>query len=432
LTGYLLLPLDPESQINGRSLPHFASAEAGAVRATGRLGVLVSAHVPGLRGSRLGCRGVLLFQDDRQVGSWLPREIDYDHYHRGPLIHDQACSGFGPTTFFYCFDERSSYLDGLPAYRQESSVTVTGPTTLAVELMDITGKWRRFELALDPKAPLVEPETRLTLPTQPTTLALNAFDARLSATAIDVSGTLQSAAGLLGLAADQSVPIPLADGDAGEIVWRTDRGALKRTVGSLPRQASFTYTIGPWTLRGKDVGSLPPQALILEPADPKRLDGVLEYLSPVLRFGRDGLYLHGLKAEFDLAGVPQPQQVGLYAWSYVKNQWRHWGSLKAAGGVALDYFTPIVAARDLTPPVIRQPLTHPYFTGPRTVIPLADRGSGIDEDTIRITGREGSVVNGLFDFDRGWVILPADVRGPYSVTVSDKAGLTTRVTDLSP
>ena len=429
LAGVYFLPLQADSSINGGNMPFFAPTKTTKLRAAGKLGLLISAYVPGLRGSRLGCRGVRLYQDDHLIGSWLPRNIDYDHYRRGPLIHDQACSGFGPTTFSYCFDERGNFLDGLSDFRQDGAVTVTSATRIAIELMDIPGRWRRYELILDPSAPVVAATPPLPLPTQPTTFKLNAFGARLSATG-EVAGTLQSPTGMMGLAAHRSVAVDLGSEAASELVWRADRGVLKRTVGLLPQETAFDYSIGSWRLRGQDLKRLPALAVILEPADRKITANVLEYVSPVLRFGRNGLSSKGLRIDYNLSGVANPEQVGLYAWSYVKKKWRHWGSLGSkSGGVAVDYFTPLVAARDLMPPKIRKPKFHTYFTGRRVVIPMGDRGSGINTDSIVVRGAKGTVT-GQFDYDRGWLILPVGALGPWTVSLSDNAGHNTRVAGL--
>jgi len=91
----------------------------------------------------------------------------------------------------------------------------------------------------------------------------------------------------------------------------------------------------------------------------------------------------------------------------------------------------MVVAEDLSPPVIRAPFVHRFFAGARTVIPVSDKGSGIDGDGIVVSAGAQRLA-ATYDGDRSWIILPeGSGKGPWSVTVSDRSGLTTRVNRLT-
>ena len=423
LRGVHLFPLDEDARVNGAGIPFWAPEGGGRVQASGRIGLQIAAFVKGPRGSRLGCRGVRLLHEGRLLGQWLPRAISFDDYHKADLVFDQVRSGFGPTLFSYCFDDRHSFLPPLGDFRQQVLPEVDRPLTLDLELMDLQGGWHAYSISLDPAAPLKKNQYFRGFPTETASLAMEVVDERLWVYGKNTDGTLQTSDQLLGLASNTKVKIPLDPAAAPfELTWRTAAGSLKRSIGCLPAASAFTYEIGPWRLWAQDLAPLPPQAIILEPADPKSMAEVLQFVSPVLRFGRDGLPSKGLVAAFT---SDRPQQIGIYAWSFGKQRWSFWGGLNENGRLEaeIDYLTPLVAARDLSPPTVLKPKIHRYFRGPRTVIPLRDLGSGIDADTIEVRNRLGPIA-AEYDRDRGWLVLPeGETAGPWSVSLSDRAGL---------
>ena len=432
LDGLFLLPLNEKSEVNGRSVPFFAGKGVTRVRARGSIGVQVAAFVKGPRGSRLGCRGVRLYADEQLIGEWLPESIDYVLYRQAGLVFDQFQSGFGPTRFTWCFDRRDEFLNPLPGFRQPSAFQVNKPVKLAVELMDLTGKWHRNELELAPGADRQHISHPLVMPVQPTTLGMEVYAQQLFFKG-ESQGTLHMPDAIVGLGKGERTTLTLKPGTPETaIFWRTEAGNLKRLVGCLPNGPSFDYTLGQWTVKARKSGKFPGQMIFLQPADLKTVQPVLEPVGPVMMFGRPGLPAPGITIGFQPKGQPG-NDLGLYRWSAHKKRWRFEerinpkGLLEATPGS----FAPILAARDLAAPTILTPRHHNYFTGRRVVIPLRDKGSGIDSKTITITTGE-KTISGEYDSDRKWVILPLNAgKGPWTVTVRDRAGLVARARDLS-
>ncbi len=91
---------------------------------------------------------------------------------------------------------------------------------------------------------------------------------------------------------------------------------------------------------------------------------------------------------------------------------------------AVDYLTPLVVARDKAAPVIGSLSTHVFFSGERKIIPVKDRGSGIDPNTISVSAKKRDV-SFFYDRDRGWIVLQEKVEGPLVVQIADRTGLKT-------
>jgi len=417
LDGVLLVPLDERSTVNGKPYPYFAGKGVGRVRARGEIGVRIFTHLAGRRGSRLGSRGLRLYQGERLVGEWLPRRISYNDYREAGLVLDQAFSGFGPTRFAYCFDHRADLLDPLPGFAQDGVVEVSEKTTLRIEALGFGGGWTTYPLELDPEA-LVRVEGDFPeLPVQPTSLVARPLGNRLMVEP-GIDGTLQSSDLLEGLAAGDQRFLTTEPGTSATLVWRTEIGNLRRDYGTLPE--SGTLTLGPWRFQtGK--GSLGGGQIVLsEPADPKIEADVLTYSGSLVRFGQTGLPARMTNVQYDSAGIDKPEQVGIYTWSFNKKAWRWLGPLDEEHD--LVGFVPLVAARDRAAPTIGKPRTHPYFNGARKVIPVRDKGSGIDRESVTVTGPTGPV-EVIYDGDRRWLILPeGEENGPWTVQIADRAG----------
>jgi len=205
---------------------------------------------------------------------------------------------------------------------------------------------------------------------------------------------------------------------------------VKRTYGAMPKAATFRYELEGWRLMAKDAPELPPMALLLEPADRKIRKQVLDYVSPVLRFGRPGLPSPGYSIHYETGSLPQPEQLGIYRWSFAQKRWAYLG--QAEKTESLDYLTCLVVARDLSPPSIGRPKSHPYFTGPRMVIPVRDKGSGLDQKDMSLQGPSGGIPV-EYDPGRAWVILPKnEKKGPWKLEVKDRARHKASASGLRP
>ncbi|MDJ0834985.1 MAG: M23 family metallopeptidase [Acidobacteriota bacterium] len=424
----LLAPLDRDSRVNGSPLPFLVGQGVNNIRATGRIGVYPFVYISTDRGNRIAARGVKLYQDERLVGSWQPLQLSFDNYRHAGLVYDQAWSGFGPTRYAHCFDDRAADLPKVPGFQQDGVVVVNGPTQLRIQARNLAGDWFTRVLDLNPKAARHRKLNFGEIPVQATSLTLKLHQDRIYLNP-GLAGTLHLPDSIQGLAAGDSRIISPATVDKRlDMRWRTPAGNLERAYAMLSGKGGSRLNLGPWSLRlGKGV-SLPDTAAVLEPADPKLGGQVLAFESPVLHFGRNGRPVNGTTVRFDPGDLEEPQQVGIYTWSFNKGRWRFLETLDKPA--TFRHLTPLVAARDLSPPVIGKPRVHPYFSGERVVIPMRDRGSGIDANKITVTGPEGRL-KGRWDGDRRWVVLPkGQKRGPWSVTVSDRAGLTTSASDL--
>ena len=427
LKGFYLYP-QGGGTVNDGTSPFWADKHITRVRASGTIGIRLSAYVSGPRGSRLGCRGVRLFQDDRLIGVWQPREIDFEDYRQAGLIYDQVQSGFGPTQFSYCFDGRAAFLPELAGFTNESLVHVSKKTFLRVELQNIAGSWKRYELELDPKALRRKPSGLPSLPVQATTLSMEARDSRLFVWG-ETAGTLETSQGLFGLAAFEKFSIEPKPGTVrSDVFWRTERGAVSRHVGGLPLGRAFSYQLGDWMLTASQWPEFPAQVVFLAPPDYKIMADILDYQGPMLVFGRPGLPSKGLEISISALKLKHPQQCAFYYWAEHKKKWQYLDTkleenqLKAN----LDFLAPVTVARDLKPPTILSAKRHNYFTGTRNVIPIRDQGSGIERKSIEVMGKNG-VLEALYDPDRRWVVLPKGAHGKVWVSVRDRAGLESRV-----
>ncbi|CAM2067170.1 M23 family metallopeptidase [Sulfidibacter corallicola] len=427
-----LVPLNDAARVNGDVGPFVAEPGRKTIQARGQVGIHVEAFLKGPRGSKLAPSAIRITFEGKTLAHWQPKFIDFNHQRDAGLVLDPYHSGFGPTTFFYCFDGRTESVGTMPFLEIEGIADIQAPATLAIEIQDLEGQNRTFTKRLDPEAAVL-PAPREPQPVLPTTLGASLIRDRLGLVSHETEGTLFLPQKMEGL--EKGVPFWTefkAGKPAHDVVWRTNAGRLKRVVGCLPDQSDWEYKIGPFHLKGIKLVGLPPTAVILEPADPKVMTGVLEYKSPVLRFGRHGWPTKGLFVEASGSVSNQAPDLGLYGWSAVKKKWRHWNEWKPESPrrAKVPYLTPLVLARDISPPVILKPKVHKYFVGKRIVIPVRDEGSGIDNERIRVTDTSGEVESD-YDPDRRWIVLnDPDSSGPWTVRVVDQAGQSTEIKNL--
>lgn len=427
--GLVVLPLDDDARVNGAPYAYALNGDRGALRAKGKVGIQVLASIHGARNSRLGLRGLRVQVDDQMVGSWLPRRIGFDDYRKAGLVFDQVRSGFGPTQYAHCFDHRASFLPWVDDYAATAPLTITQETTVVIKVMGLDGKWQENRFTLSPDAALREARVE-DRGIQPTSLETHLFGDRLLAKASGIDGRLVLPDRLLGLA-DGDHHLIRIDAPM-DIIWRTQPGSLKRTTAPLPRSHQFTLNLAAWQLQAQSLANIPPTAVMLSPPNHRQQSDELIYVSDILVFGRAGLPSKGLRVRFAAGDMTDPGQLGIYAWSRVKSKWRFWGQHDGHGPTAeVDYLTDLVVARDVHPPKVLRPKRHDYFTGPRIVIPVGDRGSGVDGDSVRVF-KGSRQIAAEYDSDRRWIILPKDAIGPWTVRLTDRANNTTSVANLRP
>lgn len=419
--GLYLVPLDTKSRVNGSSKPFFATWKLKSIQAKGRIGVLINAHARGGRNSRVGPRAIRLSQDGESIGEWNPKKLDFAFNGNSGLVLDQLLSGFGPTQYFYCFDDRSEVLDKINGFQMDRIVEIENKSTLSIELVNLMGTTRTVIVTLDPNQKAHPVTVRRKSPVQTTSIGIRLDPSHFHISA-DLKGELDIPGDSLSLnpKARHQFQLPLGS-TAQELIWRTDQGNLKRQIGRFPSIRPFTYPLGNWKFEAKQGLNLD-QTLVLQPPDKRNQSEVLEFISPVVHFGREGIPSRNLFVEYDLKNVTNPNQLGLYAWSYNSKYWRYWGKIEQDKQIKLTYLAPLVIARDLVPPSIRKPRFHDYFIGRHTVIPLRDQGSGIDSKSI-IVKKDQKTLDVWYDSDRRWIVLPKNIRsGPFTVTISDRAG----------
>jgi len=424
LKGLRFLPLDDNSVVNGNSQPFQTIPTVKTIQARGKIGIQVQAYAQGASGNRLGLRGVRIKANEKLIAQWLPRQLDFAFNGNAGLVFDQATSGFGPTRYAYTFDDRNKYLPAIKDFQQNSVLNVTEPTRVSVELMNLDGTWRTFEYVLDPQAKPLSEGPVLSSPVQSTSLEVFPYRDRLYISA-GLEGTLQAPDRMMGLAAGDSLVYTVKPHQkTSPLIWRTASGNLKREVAWLGSGENVHLEIGHWTLKGK--ASLPDSVVIQEPANIQLMADVLEYQSPVLSFGRPGLPARDLKVSYDLTRVKNSRNTGFYSWSHQKKKWRYLGGTENALETGLNTLAPLVVARDIQAPLILKPKRHSYFTGERVVIPVIEKGSGVDSKSVDVQSSKGPL-RGIYDSDRGWIILPpGSTQGPWTVTLSDRAGNVSR------
>lgn len=423
--GIRLLPLTDDARINHGRVPVFLPADQTACQAQGTLGIEVVAYLETSRGNRLGVSGLRIRCEQDRLGQWIAQRIPYTHYKRAGSVFDQARSGFSPTRYVYWLDPRFDLPD-VAGWTSSKSLEVSEPTRLTIDIRDFQGAWQSTPFELDPNAshlPLDDLGTRPAV--VPTTLELIPWRGGIRVRGT-IQGTLVRPDQMIGLAPGQDFFFEMgADPAPEDWIWRTTAGSVKRTLGRLPDAGPFSFVLGDFRLEYTEQSALPgPQVALLLPPDAKMMSHVLDYISPVLQFGLDGVPVAGLELRYPVSAP----HAGVYAWSYAKGRWVHWGDKTKDDpnwvSVDLDYLTPLVVARDLVPPTIQSRTTHTFFEGTRTVIPLRDQGSGIDPELIAVQAM-GQNVAFSYDADRHWIVLDEKPSDKLQVTVSDRAGWTT-------
>lgn len=428
IRGLRLLPMGAAARVDGTAFPRTFDSKDRVIQAQGRLGLQVDAYLAAPRDNTLAPRGVRVLVDGSELAVWRPQQISFDHYRQAGSVVDQAFSGFGPTRYWYAFDGRTAALPTPPGLRVDGTLEIGDQArTLRVEIWGFDGALHAQTWTLDPSAGVGQGEPDPELPIQPTSLRVRCYGDRFFINPAELAGTVVLPNEMRAMGPGDRFEVgPSEDGAPVALVWRTDAGALSRRLAWL---TAGETDLGPFRLRVAD-RAFAKVGVLLQPADPKQGDGVLQFESPVLSFGRHGLPAPGVRLAVDEATAADAE-VALYYWSFVKKRWRYHSALEAGeAGVPVDALTPLVLARDRSAPAIRAPKIHRYFVGNRVVIPIVERGSGIDRDTVVVRG-PGGVLPARYDGDRGWIILeaPSD-SGPWHVSIRDRAGLKAEVKQL--
>ncbi len=417
LEAVMVAPMSQEARVNGGSEPAFASSFPATLQSSGKVAIYVVASIKDNQGNTLGPREIHITDNELALASWKPNRISFDHYRDAGLVFDQCHSGFGRTKYVYAFDERRAPLS---ARHSTMPLHITETTKLKITIVGIKES-RSYELTLDPDAPSVISRSPFEPPSvQPTTIALTAWANKINITT-HVDGTLEGPLGLIGMAARTRHTFDVTpEHAANEWVWRTAQGVVRRWVGALPDNDKFQYALASFTLDYQGKNALPAQAVWLEPADVRVQSGSLKYVSPVLRFGREGYPTHGLKLSYPSNKLGQ---LGIYAWSSTRGRWVHWTSSAKEDVIQceMDYGVPMVVAQDISVPVIGVPKTHRYFTGNKRVLPIRDLGSGVNWSSVSCS-KEGKTIEFEVDRDRGWLVFEPSTAFPVQVRVRDRSG----------
>ncbi len=428
IRGLRLLPLNADARVGGGAFPRVFGTVDTVIQARGRLGLQVDAYLAAPRDNTLAPRGVRVLLDGRELAVWRPQQIHFDHYRQAGSVLDQAFSGFGPTRYWYAFDDRTAVAPVPPGLRVDGVLDLGDqPRTLRVEIWGFDGAVHGHTWTLDPDKGGARGRPDPDLPIQPTSLRVRCYGDRFFIQPTALAGTLVLPSEMRAMGPGDAFEVgPTDDSAPVSLIWRTDAGSLTRRLAWL---SAGETDLGPFRLRVAD-SAFAKVGVLVQPADPKQGKGVLEFESSVLSFGRHGLPAAGVRLVVDDA-IAADTEVALYYWSFVKKRWRYHSALVAdKEGVSIDVLTPLVLARDRSAPTIRAPKIHRYFVGNRVVIPIVERGSGIDRDSVAVRGPSGNLP-ARYDGDRGWIILeaPAD-SGPWHVSVRDRAGLKAEVKQL--
>lgn len=419
LQAFILLPADETALINGKNAP-FLADPGQIIAGQGNIHVLAAAGLKGHRGGVIGAKSIGLTANGNLVRRWTADRISFDDYRSAGSIFNGYYSGFGPTHFFYRLEpEPNKNLPGLES-GNPGLLNIQNETQLEVEISDFYGRTERFGLTLSPNAPHLPQQHPQGPAVQATTLTLNPVGKQLLIETHD-AGTLSSHQGMTGLAEAAQKAFTVAPGPQ-TLVWRTANGSLKRSYSLLKAEQ---LELDAWQINGHPQD--PEQAIVLLPADQRQQESELSYRSPVLMFGRPGLPSAGLTLRYPHEDKP----VWLFEWSYVKRRWVP-ASCDKEGPLLthqVRYFTPIVAAEDTSPPQIMPPGEHAYFIGKRTVIPIRERGSGIDSDSVQIES-DNQKIEAYYDSDRRWIVLGKRLsKGTaLKVRIQDRAGNSAQTT----
>ncbi|MCB1044262.1 MAG: M23 family metallopeptidase [Acidobacteria bacterium] len=413
-----LAPLNAKGKVNGQPLPTRISKFPAHIQASGKMALALAVAIRDESGNTLGPRSLTVQANGQVIKQWHPIQIDFEHYTDAGSIFDQAHSGFGNTRYVYCFDERTNRMPGWIS----EVLDVTSKTILHIEVGGIQGT-KQFELTLDPQAPVSPWAPVIDKPSiQATSFMINGWLDQISI-GVSVDGTLMNQDLVTALTAGEqrlfqvtAPPVPWT--------WRTDSGGLSRWIGALPGKSQYTCPIGDFTLTYEAKEPLPDMLVWLEPADPRIQQDALNYLSPVIRFAKEGYPTGGLSVS-----TPRTKpNSGFFAWSYTRGKWVYWQTTdEQVLRAGVDYSVPLVIAQDTAPPTIGRPKTHNYFSGRRKVVPVRDLGSGILWSDITIA-YQTRVIKPETDPDRGWVLLEENWDDAIQITVSDRLGNTASAT----
>lgn len=428
IRGLRLLPLSTDARVDGAAFPRLFGTKDAVIQARGHLGLQVDAYLAAPRDNTLAPRGVRVLVDGRELAVWRPQTIHFDHYRQAGSVLDQAYSGFGPTRYWYAFDGRTPAVPVPPGLHVEGVLEMKDqPRTLRVEIRGFDGAVHGHTWTLNPVSGAARGRPDPDLPIQPTSLRVRCYGDRFFINTAELAGTLVLPNEMRAMGPGDAFEVgPANDGAPLSLIWRTEAGSLTRRLAWL---GAGETEVGPFRLRVAD-STLAKVGVLVLPADPKQGKGILQFESSVLSFGRHGLPAPGVRLVVDNAFVADGE-VALYYWSFVKKRWRYHSALSAGKeGVAIDVLTPLVLARDRSAPAIRAPKIHRYFVGNRVVIPIVERGSGIDRDSVSVRGPAGDLP-ARYDGDRGWIVLEAPTdSGPWHVSIRDRAGLKTEVKQL--
>jgi len=398
LQAIRLIPETSSSQVNGGSFPVEISDWSKPIQARGKIRVEVAVFNAMARGNRLGVKSIECRNEQSVFWSWKPKKLSYDFYRQAGHVFNLYYSGFGPTQYIYRMPHEHHPI--LPGLEKAEAIDVREPTDLIIEVEGIHSSLTR-KLTLDPNA-------------QPINLAADAIfqdDAPCQIWRGRIRQVRDGKTEIRQIAAGARLPSNLLPKDV-------------INAARLPEKVHQWIELEDWQV-SSNLGGL----MVLEERETKQIKNGLVRVSTTLHIEEPGRLQSQLKLRPQISETLQnTHQVGLYSWSTVKSKWRFVEPLEKRGMI----FKPsshgrFALLRDTEPPTIGSVKWHPYFTGRRAVVPVRDRQSGLAWQRIQVLQGE-KTVNVDSDPDRGWIILPTELKGRFRVTVWDRSGNSTSQT----
>jgi len=395
-----LLPLDPDGQVNGSHFPVTLTRFDRPIRALGRMGIEICGYVATSNGNHLGFTELKISVNGVVSSRWNPQKLSYNVNRQAGKLFNRYFSVFSPTRYVYSFtSEKMRKMPGLIDFKV---VDIEENTDVSVLIRGIC-KNRTIHLKLIPEADIqVFPPVNCFSEFQ----GFSLWNGRLK-----VNGSKSSNPEIRVLKPGAMVKKELLSGDLLAVVRLSD-------------QVNASARLGPWTVESSEPGCM----LALEKQPQKTRKGLFPQ-SGILSMEHPGKPVKRLVVSWQIPPqTSRKRQLGLYGWSPVKGTWRFQQPLqKGRARFVLPFYSRVGIFRDSGLPVIGKVKSHHYFHGTRRVISLRDRESGIDWSSVLVQVKERALAYEA-DSDRGWIILPVNCRGGFSVTVRDRAGnATTRI-----
>lgn len=421
--GLRLIPLDAQSRVQGLPVPVSFSGIPRRIHAKGKVGIQIQTYLADQNGNRLGLPGIRLQFGDQPLGQWQPVQISYDRHNRAMIVFDPSRSGFSPTHYTYRFDHNPPFSSPLKPYASPEILDIRMPGTLSLSLLDLSEQWHTFPVEIDtsdvaPKAPpsspdCVQPTTLTAIPWRDTVTFWAHTSGKLRWSGQD--GDLASGAFLC----EQVQP----GGTGASLEWITAEGSVHRNLGCL--QGGRQLNLEDWTLQATN--GTPKQAVLLLPPRETSGGGTFRFLGSVLCFGLDGKDAAQAVISFT-PQTPLPPHTCLLLWSHATRRWSWVACARESQPmqVKLDYWAPLVVAQDLKPPTISGFKSHRFFQGNRWIIPVNDRGTGIDADSVMVHTQDKTEYE--YDPDRRWIIFEQAPAGSVTVNLRDRAGQSAQAT----